>query len=87
MKGIRSVLVAAVILIVLIALPISASYAKSVRGVTDTTITVGGIWDFTGPAVTIMTPVANGSRTYLRHVNDQGGVNGREIKYILEDDR
>ncbi|MEW6616489.1 MAG: ABC transporter substrate-binding protein [Thermodesulfobacteriota bacterium] len=84
-RGVILVIIATVIFsVALVSLP---SYGGSSRGITDTTIKVGGIWDFTGPVSNIMTPVCDGTRTYIRHINDQGGINGRKIKYILEDDR
>ncbi|MFH1625883.1 MAG: ABC transporter substrate-binding protein [Pseudomonadota bacterium] len=87
MKQKKSLFIAGVIAIVSITLISFPSYGASVRGVTDTTIKVGGIWDFTGPVATLWTAVASGTRTYIRHINDQGGIHGRKIKYILEDDR
>ena len=63
-------------------------YAKDVRGVTDTMIKIGGILDQTGPvAGDITIPVTEGLRNYTRHVNDKGGIFGRKIKVIIEDDR
>ena len=59
-----------------------------VRGVTDTTIKIGAIMDLTGPvAGDITLPIAEGLRNYMRHVNDMGGIFGRKIKLIVEDDR
>jgi branched-chain amino acid transport system substrate-binding protein len=41
----------------------------------------------TGPLAGIMVPISDGIKNYTRHVNDQGGINGRKVKLILEDDR
>lgn len=65
----------------------SLSYAKEVRGVTDTVIKIGVIMDHTGPAANVTLPIANGIKTYARYFNDQGDVYGRKLKIIAEDDR
>lgn len=70
-----------------ITLMVSSSPAQLKRGITENTIRVGAIWDMTGPLTGIMVPISDGIRTYTRHVNDQGGINGRKIKLFLEDDR
>ncbi|MDY7030882.1 MAG: ABC transporter substrate-binding protein [Thermodesulfobacteriota bacterium] len=62
-------------------------YAGEVRGVSDTEIKVGGIMDQTGPAADIAVQLAEAAKNYVNHINDQGGIHGRKIKYILEDDR
>ena len=65
----------------------SHGYSEEVRGVTDDTITVGLICDQTGPIADITLPLSEGVRNYTRHVNDQGGIHGRKIKLLVEDDR
>ena len=62
-------------------------YAKDVTGVTDSTIKIGAIFDQTGPAAVVAVPATQGLRSYFRHINDQGGINGRKIKLLVEDDR
>ena len=64
-----------------------SGYCEGVRGVTDTTIKIGGIMDQTGPVADIAIQLAEAAKNYIRHVNDEGGIHGRKIKYILEDDR
>ena len=62
-------------------------YAKEVRGVTNSTITAGFIGDQTGPIADIIIPMSKGAKNYTRYINDQGGIHGRKIKLIIEDDR
>ena len=63
------------------------SYAEEVRGVTDGTIKIGTIADMTGPAADVYHALIPGMRTYIQFINDQGGIHGRKIKVITEDDR
>lgn len=51
------------------------------------TIKIGVIVDMTGPTATLQTPAPRAIRMYFRNLNDQGGVYGRKVKAIIEDDR
>ncbi|MDY7031595.1 MAG: ABC transporter substrate-binding protein [Thermodesulfobacteriota bacterium] len=62
-------------------------YADSVRGVTDDTMKIGGIADHTGPIATICKPIIEAFKNYTRYTNEHGGIHGRKIKLIMEDDR
>lgn len=59
--------------------------APAVPGVTDTEITIGITGPLSGPAAAWGT-IALASEAYAKHVNDQGGVNGRKLKIVLKDD-
>ncbi|MFH1625273.1 MAG: ABC transporter substrate-binding protein [Pseudomonadota bacterium] len=63
-------------------------YGEEARGVTKDTIKVGLSCDFTGPAADDLGAEGHGgaARNYIRYVNAQGGVNGRKIQLIIEDD-
>ena len=50
----------------------SLGYAESATGVTDKTITIGGIFSLTGPTVATIKPFADAHKNYVRHVNDNG---------------
>ncbi|MFH1624114.1 MAG: ABC transporter substrate-binding protein [Pseudomonadota bacterium] len=62
-------------------------HAEEVRGVSDDTVKIGVIMDQTGPAGAIGMLIAEATRIYFRHINDQGGIEGRKVKVIVEDDR
>jgi len=64
-----------------------AVFAGEGRGVSGKTVKVGMIMDQTGPAAEVGIPYAKGVKNYFRYVNDTGGINGKKIKIILEDDR
>jgi branched-chain amino acid transport system substrate-binding protein len=79
---IKSMLVAAALVL---AVPVVA--AEPQRGVTDSEIVIGTYTDLSG--VTAMWGVNNSNswRMVFDEVNAAGGINGRKIKYILEDNQ
>ena len=86
MKKIISVVIFSFIFIFLL-LESTAVHAKEIRGVTEKTIKVGLICDLTGPASGVFNGYLQSIRTYFKHVNDQGGLRGRKLKLIVENDR
>jgi len=69
------------------AFAVPAGAADSVRGVTDNEIVIGTYTDLSG--VTAMWGVNNTNswRMVFDEVNSEGGINGRRIKYIVEDNQ
>ena len=64
-----------------------ASSSGTDPGITATEIKVGGLAAKTGPLGSQYEPIGVGVQAYLDMVNEQGGVNGRKIKFIgLRDD-
>jgi ABC-type branched-subunit amino acid transport system substrate-binding protein len=61
------------------------SSGQAVRGVTDTEIYIGQWGPQTGPAAP-WGAVARGTGLFFKGINDEGGINGRKIKYFLRDD-
>jgi branched-chain amino acid transport system substrate-binding protein len=59
--------------------------AETQRGVTDTEILVGTITDLSGVTAVQGVNNANAVRLAFDDVNEQGGINGRKIRYIVED--
>ncbi|MFH2011081.1 MAG: ABC transporter substrate-binding protein [Pseudomonadota bacterium] len=57
------------------------------RGITDDMIKLGFINSITGMGAANVVPVLDGIRNYTRYINDNGGIHGRKIKLIAEDDR
>ena len=68
-------------LICLFAVPCSAG-----RGVTKDTIKLGLVLVKTGPVAALGLPDGHGMVDYMRYLNDEGGINGRKIEVIWEDD-
>jgi ABC-type branched-subunit amino acid transport system substrate-binding protein len=66
-------------------LPCQAS-AQGSPGVTADKIVLGQAAVFSGPAAQLGIQMRNGVKAYLEHVNAQGGVHGRKIELVTEDD-
>ncbi|MBI4768173.1 MAG: ABC transporter substrate-binding protein [Deltaproteobacteria bacterium] len=64
-----------------------AQSTVKVPGVTGTTVTVGGIFDLSGPLAATEAGHVQGLKDYIQMTNDKGGVNGRKIVLKLEDDQ
>jgi ABC-type branched-subunit amino acid transport system substrate-binding protein len=54
-------------------------------GVTDTEIKIGNIMPYSGPA-SAYAVIGKADAAYFEMINDQGGINGRKIKFISYDD-
>ena len=59
--------------------------ASETRGVTPNEIRIGSIPDFTGPAAQGCRTAVWGLRNYFNDVNEEGGIYGRKIKFLVED--
>ena len=55
-------------------------------GVSKTEITIGSIQDLSGPLAGYGKQIRNGMLLRIEEANEQGGVNGRKIKLLVEDD-
>jgi branched-chain amino acid transport system substrate-binding protein len=65
----------------------SGNTATPREGVTKDTIKYGLIYDQTGAQSVAQQPWANGVITQLEKANDAGGINGRQIEILQEDDK
>ncbi|GGC59577.1 ABC transporter substrate-binding protein [Chelatococcus reniformis] len=54
-------------------------------GASDTTIKIGNIMPYSGPASAYGT-IGTTEAAYFRKINDEGGINGRKIEFISYDD-
>lgn len=55
-------------------------------GVTDTEILIGDVEPLTGPPALLGVAASIGHKIAIAETNNAGGINGRKIKYVLEDD-
>ncbi len=65
----------------------AALAADPVRGVTDTEITIGTYTDLSGVTVAWGVNNSNAWRMGFDEINAKGGIHGRKIKYIVEDNQ
>ncbi|MET4201640.1 ABC transporter substrate-binding protein [Bradyrhizobium sp. LA6.12] len=63
-----------------------ASFAQE-PGITDKTIKIGMFAPLSGANMAYGFDVANAARMYYDKINKDGGINGRKIEVVLEDDR
>ena len=57
----------------------------NVRGVTDDEIVLGNHTDLSGPIAIWGVGATNGARMRFDKANDEGGIHGRQIRFIVED--
>ncbi|MDY7032068.1 MAG: ABC transporter substrate-binding protein [Thermodesulfobacteriota bacterium] len=83
----KNLLSMGILVVALILFSSMSSYSEEVRGVTDKSVKIGIICDLTGPSTDAWTPITYGLKAYSKMINDRGGIHGRKINYIIEDDR
>ncbi len=76
--------VAAVALGAMLASPATAQFKT--QGVTDTEIVIGTHMDLSGPLKAWGVPATNGMKLAVEEINAKGGVNGRKLRLVNEDD-
>ena len=84
MKRIVYVFLTIVVIVLLGTIPVRAGEDI---GVTKDSVKIGLMGDLTGPIAEGWIQIAHGAKSYFKMVNDEGGIHGRKIDYILEDDR
>jgi branched-chain amino acid transport system substrate-binding protein len=78
-------IVAGIAVVAAVAVTAAGGAVQAEPGITATSITIGGTHPITGPASLYKT-ISAAESAYFAYVNDQGGVNGRKINYIVKDD-
>ena len=67
------------------AVSLATAAAAQTRGVTATEVTFGMHTDLSGVAATYGVSSSNGVKMRFDEINDAGGINGRKLKVIIED--
>jgi branched-chain amino acid transport system substrate-binding protein len=62
-----------------------STWAAEIRGVTDTEIKIACLTDLSGPGKYAGPAIAETYRDYAAMINDMGGIHGRKITMIIED--
>jgi branched-chain amino acid transport system substrate-binding protein len=65
----------------------TASFEQPDQGVFRDRVDVGVIYDQTGPGSSTQTVFFAGIETYINALNEDGGVNGRQINLLTEDEK
>lgn len=63
------------------------AYTNGLHGVSDDTVVIGASAALTGIVSELSTAYIEGVKAYLHHINQSGGVHGRQIEYIEMDDQ
>jgi ABC-type branched-subunit amino acid transport system substrate-binding protein len=63
----------------------AAPWAAHAAGVSNTEIVIGTHMDLSGPVAAGMPQLRNGTQMRFDEVNEAGGIHGRKIKFIVED--
>ena len=83
----RTSRLAAILLSILAAPWLPAAHAQSTAGVTGDTIKIGTFGPLTGPDYLFGKLVMNGAEIVYNEVNKAGGIHGRKLVLVREDDR
>lgn len=75
------------VVILIMAMVFSLFAQSSTPGVTDKEIKIGTFAALSGPLAVVGVPFVKGMKAYYNWVNANGGVFGRKIKLIVEDDQ
>ncbi len=70
--------------IMVLSLP-AASLAAGTPGVTKDEVVIGMTCPMSGPAA-LWSAMALGNSAWAKYINDQGGIHGRKIKFVVKDD-
>jgi len=62
-------------------------YGGQTTGLTDESMKIGCLADLTGPSSFLGRGANVGAMSYFKYINDEGGINGRKIIYIAEDNK
>lgn len=70
----------------LIAATVAGQAQAADPGVTKDKIVIGTTQPLTGPFA-VYKPISDASKAYFDYVNTNGGINGRQIEYVVKDDQ
>lgn len=65
-------------------LSLGPGFARA-AGISKSEIVLGTHLDLSGPAAVVMPPVRNGIQMRIDEANENGGVNGRRVRLVIED--
>eukprot|EP01036_Dinobryon_divergens_P052691 gene52691-70437_t len=83
----KNFLISALALGVALCATAPAALAQAEPGLTDKTIKIGMFSPMSGASMNYGFDVINAAKMYYDKINKEGGVNGRKIELVVEDDR
>jgi len=86
MKLGRFIKVAGVVMALVVMVVFNTSMGWAEEGVTDDEIKIGTTVDLSGPIAFMGKHLVAGANMYFDYINDRGGVYGRKINLLVEDD-
>src|SRR5438046_7892515 len=84
-KGRLSALLVGAACVAAIAVTAASGAQRATPGITADTLQIGGTFPLTGVASLYKT-IPAAEKAYFDYVNSHGGVNGREINFLIRDD-
>jgi len=81
----RRNIVFGLLIIGVIILMANSGWAQEIRGVTDSSVKIACLVDLSGPGKYGGPPIAESFKDYVAWINDQGGIHGRKIIPVIED--
>jgi branched-chain amino acid transport system substrate-binding protein len=69
----------------ILAMTAGLAHAQATQGVTKTEIVIGTIQDLSGPIAAFGKQARNGMQLRVEEINEQGGINGRKLRLLVED--
>ncbi|MGB7301186.1 MAG: ABC transporter substrate-binding protein [Burkholderiaceae bacterium] len=63
----------------------TAQALAATQGVTDTEVVIGSANDLSGPFAAFGAPAVKAAQLYFDEINASGGVNGRKLRFVVED--
>ncbi|HPQ03611.1 MAG TPA: ABC transporter substrate-binding protein, partial [Bacillota bacterium] len=85
MKRHWTLVLASLMVVLLMGIPGPVTAAPE-PGVTANQVLIGAFQDQSGPAAVVGINMRKGMEAYFNWINSKGGVNGRKIRFIVEDD-
>ena len=68
-----------------VALAGATAVQADTQGVTDSEVVIGSVNDLSGIFAAVGVPAVNGANLRFDEINAAGGVHGRQIKFVVED--
>lgn len=85
MKKLTSKVMAGTVMAGAMALSAGSAVQADSQGVTDSEVVFGSVNDLSGIFAAVGVPATNGANMRFAEANEAGGVHGRQIRFVVED--